>query len=112
MTNTVQVDTENGRITVEDDGPSQGDVFASLSDGDLIQFDGRGSTKNPHKVVGDGPSYINGNPDDGGILSVEGPGGASKLLTQNKHDPDRIAIMSMGNSRDSGTWIKNLRVVG
>lgn len=88
---------------------SNADVYAELEDGDLIQYDGSAATKNPHKVVGDGPDEIDGG---GAILMVEGPGGASKLMTQNKHNPDHIYIMSMGNMNDSGTLMKNLRVVG
>lgn len=86
---------------------SQAEVWESLSEGDLIQWDG--GTKNPHKVVGDSPDEIDGG---GAILMVEGPGGASKLMTQNKHNPDSISVMSMGSMSDSGTWIQNLRVVG
>lgn len=88
---------------------SNADVFASLSEGDLIQFDGSAATKNPHKVVGDGPDEIDGG---GAILMAEGPGGASKLMTQNKHDENAIYIMSMGNMSDSGSLMKNLRKVG
>ena len=88
---------------------SNADVFASLSDGDLIQFEGPAATKSPHKVVGDGPDEIDGG---GAILMAEGPGGASKLMTQNKHNPDNIYIMSMGNMSDNGSLMKNLRKVG
>lgn len=84
---------------------SNADVYESLSQGDLIQFDGRAATKNPHVVKGDGPSEM-------GMLAVEGPGGASKMMVQNKHNPDSISIMSMGSRYDNGTWVKNLRVVG
>lgn len=83
---------------------SNADVYESLTEGDLIQFDGRAATENPHVVKGDGPTEM-------GMLAVEGPGGASKMMIQNKHDPDSISIMSMGNRNDHGTWIKNLRKV-
>ena len=80
------------------------DVWEEMSAGDLIQFDGPAATQNPHKVAGDEPS--------GPIRAVEGPGGASKILTQNKHNPDHIYIMSMGNINDNGSLMKNIRIVG
>lgn len=90
---------------------SNGDVFASLTEGDAIQFEtsGKHNTESAHTVTGPGPSQVDGG---GALLSIEGPGGATKLLTQNKHDEDAIYVMSMGSMSDSGTLIKNLRVVG
>lgn len=83
---------------------SNADVFDELEKGDRIQFDGKASTKNPHVVTTEEPS--------GGFRAVEGPGGAEKTLIQNKHNPDYISIMSMGNRRDHGARVENLRIVG
>lgn len=79
-------------------------VFASLSEGDLIKFDGRAATKSPHTVDDMAPS--------GGMVGVTGPRGAEKVLIQNKHNPDSISIMSLGTTRPKAKRIKNLRVVG
>lgn len=83
---------------------SNADVFDGLDEGDLIQFDGRGATKNPHVVTTPEPS--------GGFRTVEGPGGAEKVLMQNKHNPDAISIMSLGAFDPKAHTVKNLRVVG
>lgn len=86
------------------DDNSNANVWEEMSTGDLIQFDGPAATEGPHKVVSDEPA--------GPIRAVEGPGGASKMMTQNKHNPNHIYIMSMGDRSDSGSLMKNIRIVG
>lgn len=106
MSQTEITEFDNGHMAVEDDGPSQSEVFESLSKGDKIQFECKGShnTKGAHTVQADEHS--------GGLLAIEGPGGGSKMLVRNKHDPDNISVMSMKTINDDGNWISDLRVVG
>lgn len=84
---------------------TNGDVFESLETGDKILWDGK---ETPLTVTA---GYKETDEDFAPPVMVEGPRGGEKMLNQNKHDRDRIAVDTFTLSGGGG-WIDNLRVVG
>lgn len=88
-----------------DSDKSNGDVFESLETGDKILWDGK---KTPLTVTA---GYKDTDEDFAPPVMIEGPRGGQKMLNQNKHNRDRIAVDTFTAS-GNGEWVENLRVVG
>ena len=77
-------------------------VFENLQAGDKVLWDGK---KQPLTVTA---GYVEEH--EHSIIMIEGPRGGEKMLIQNSHNPDRIAVESWSLNGES-QWINNLRKV-
>lgn len=75
--------------------------FESLEEGDQIIFNGR---QEPLEVTG-------GYSKKGNSVMVKGPRSGRYYLVQNRHNPEKIGIVSMTSVYADKGWIEGLQVV-